>query len=124
MKKLCINNRDELVFINLADVAYLMADGNYTKIVYIKNMQTVLSLGISKVENMIKQSITTGDVSPFVRLGRSLIINQSYLCGINLVQQKLILSDFGTNSRILKLPKQLLKNYKDMIVKANNNRNK
>ena len=55
MKKICINNRDEMVMLFVGNIAYVMADGNYTKICYIGGMNTVLSFGLSKVEKMISE---------------------------------------------------------------------
>ena len=79
MRKICINNRDELVMLFVDNIAYIMADGNCTKIKYIGGLQTTLSLGISKVEAMLSDSWRQGGVCPFVRLGRSLIVNQMFL---------------------------------------------
>ena len=45
MKKICINNRDEMIILFVDNIAYIMADGNYTKICYIGGLSTVLSLG-------------------------------------------------------------------------------
>ena len=56
MRKICINNRDELVMLFVDNIAYIMADGNCTKIKYIGGLQTTLSLGISKVEAMLSDS--------------------------------------------------------------------
>ena len=53
--------------------------------------------------------------SPFVRLGRSLIINQRYLTEISILKQKLILSDNDGHSFALNVPKPLLKEYKEKI---------
>ena len=95
-----------------------MADGNYTKICYIGGMNTVLSFGLSKVEKMISESYSLGQVSPFVRLGRSVIINQLFLYDINLLKQHLVLSDCMKNTITLKLPKALLKKYKDLVSRS------
>ena len=100
MRKICINNRDEMIMLFVDNIAYIMADGNYTKICYIGGFTTVLSLGTT---------------SPFVRLGRSVIINQMFLYNINTLKQCLVLSDCNKNSLTLKLPKPLLKKYKDMV---------
>ena len=32
MKKICINNRDEMIILVVDNIAYILADGNYTKI--------------------------------------------------------------------------------------------
>lgn len=115
MKKICINNRDELVMLFVDNIAYVMADGNYTKICYIGGLNIVLSFGLSKVEKMISASYSSGQTSPFVRLGRSVIINQLFLYDINLLKQHLVLSDCMKNTITLKLPKPLLKKYKDLV---------
>lgn len=118
MKKICLNNRDEMIMLFVDNIAYIMADGNYTKICYIGGMTTVLSFGISKVETLVSASYADGEVSPFVRLGRSVIINQWFLYDINVLKQHLVLSDCMKNTITLKLPKPLLKKYKELISKS------
>lgn len=115
MRKICINNRDEMVILFVDNIAYIMADGNYTKICYIGGMTTVLSFGLSKIEEMVSAAYAEGTVSPFVRLGRSVIINQLFLYDINILKQHLVLSDCMKNTITLKLPKLLLKKYKDLV---------
>ncbi|WP_147347012.1 hypothetical protein [Segatella copri] len=118
MKKICLNNRDEMIMLFVDNIAYIMADGNYTKICYIGGMTTVLSFGISKVETLVSASYADGEVSPFVRLGRSVIINQWFLYDINVLKQHLVLSDCMKNTITLKLPKPLLKKYKELVSKS------
>lgn len=118
MKKICLNNRDEMIMLFVDNIAYIMADGNYTKICYIGGMTTVLSFGISKVETLVSASYADGEVCPFVRLGRSVIINQWFLYDINVLKQYLVLSDCMKNTITLKLPKPLLKKYKDLVSKS------
>ena len=118
MKKICINNRDEMVILFVDNIAYIMADGNYTKICYMGGMTTVLSFGLSKVEAMVSAAYAEGTISPFVRLGRSVIINQLFLYDINILKQHLVLSDCMKNTISLKLPKPLLKKYKDLVSRS------
>ena len=118
MKKICLNNRDEMIMLFVDNIAYIMADGNYTKICYIGGMTTVLSFGISKVETLVSASYADGEVRPFVRLGRSVIINQWFLYDINVLKQHLVLSDCIKNTITLKLPKPLLKKYKELVSKS------
>lgn len=118
MKKICINNRDEMVILFVDNIAYIMADGNYTKICYMGGITTVLSFGLSKVEAMVSAAYAEGTISPFVRLGRSVIINQLFLYDINILKQHLVLSDCMKNTITLKLPKPLLKKYKDLVSRS------
>ena len=73
---------------------------------------------------MLSQAYPKGTTSPFVRLGRSVIINQLFLYNINTLKQTLVLSDCISNTVTLKLPKPLLKKYKDMVSQSNLNTNK
>lgn len=77
----------------------------------------MLTLGLSKVEEYIKKILPTDKPSFFIRIGRSLIINQRYLYSINTLKQKLILSDCANHTYILTVSKNLLKAYKEIISK-------
>lgn len=116
MKKLFINNRDEMVIINLEHVAYVIADGNCITLQYILGAKRLLSIGISKFYSMIVQAYNSSPSCPFVKLGRSVIINQHYLYDIHLLKQTIVLSD-DEHTYQVKVSKSLLKSYKEMIVK-------
>ncbi|OKY98576.1 MAG: hypothetical protein BHV67_05510 [Bacteroidales bacterium 43_36] len=115
MYKLCLNSRDELLIIDLEKVAFFQANGNYTALNYISGDTHLLTTGLSKVEEYIRMTWPKDNPSPFVRLGRSLIINQSFLSGISVLKQKLTLSDRNGHSYSLSVPKPLLKEYKERI---------
>lgn len=115
---MCINSRDELFVLDLDKVAYIQASGNYSRIVYIGGMQMMITLGLSKLEGMIKMIVPKDRRSPFVRLGCSLLVNQTYLTHINVLKQRLTLSDNQEHSYVLDVPKALLKAYKDLIRKS------
>ena len=113
--KLCINSRDELFIIDLDEVACFNADGNYTNIHYIGGQKQTLCVGLSKMEKLISSAYPTGQASTFVRIGRSFLINQRYLCHINAQQQKIVLSDFRKASLTINVTKNLLKAYKTYV---------
>lgn len=115
MYKLCLNSRDELLIIDLSKIAFFQANGNYTHLNYIGGETHLLTTGLSKIEEYIRMSWPNGTTSPYVRLGRSLIINQTFLSAISVVKQKLTLSDGAGNSYSLSVPKPLLKQYKENI---------
>ena len=115
MYKLCLNSRDELMIIDLEEVAYFQANGNYAHLQYIKGETHLLTVGLSKVEEYIRRSWPKDIASPFVRLGRSLIINQRFLSHISVLRQKLTLSDRGSISYALTISKPVLKAYKESI---------
>lgn len=115
MKRICLTTRDDLHIIPIDKIAYIEASGNYSNIAYIEGHKTMLTLGLSKVEEVIAASYQQGTPSPFIRMGRSLIINQNYLCSLNVLKQQIILSDFAQNRYVITAPKQLIKDYKEIV---------
>lgn len=119
MNIICINTRDELNLIDLDLVACIEAKGNYSNIMYIDGNKTLVSLGLSQCESIIKDVFLKNNIpNTFVRLGRSVILNNRYLIQINLIKQKITLSDHGTHAYQLTVPKNLLKNYKELVRKS------
>jgi len=116
MYKLCLNSRDELLIIDMQKIAFFQANGNYTHIRYMSGDSHLVTLGLSRVEEYIRMSWPKDVPSPFVRLGRSLIINQSFLSGISIPKQKVTLSDNNGHSYTLNVPKPLIKAYKERIM--------
>jgi DNA-binding LytR/AlgR family response regulator len=114
MAKLCLNSRDELVLIDLDTVVLFQADGNYTKLMYVGGLKQTLSMGLSKLELCLKAALPEGK-SNFIRLGRSMIINQKYLYSINMTTHKLFLGDFNSHLYGITAPKPLLKAYKEKM---------
>lgn len=115
MRKICLNTRDELLILDLDRVAFFQADGNYTRLTYISGHALVINTGLSGVEKILAATLPKGSPAMFVRMGRSLIINQTFLTNINVLKQYLTLSDLGSHHFKLSVPKNLLKIYKDKV---------
>ncbi len=111
MPNICLNSRDELLLIDIEKIAFLQANGNYTRLTYIGGQSMMLTM----VEDMLRAAHPKNRPGLYVRLGRSLIINQAYLSSISMCKQKVVLSDRGHNSYSLSVPKELLKVYKNKI---------
>ena len=121
MNKLCLNTRDDTLIIDLAQVAFIQASGNYTTVYYIAGQKQMLTFGLSKMEEYLRRAIPQGKPSSFVRMGRSLIINQTYLYAISTLKQRLTLSDCRGHSYSLPVPKLMLKKYKEVIAQNYSN---
>ena len=113
MGKLFFNSRDELVFIDFNDVALVQADGNYCKLMFIDRREMPLSIGINKLSDIISQ--IRFEKALFVKIGRSLLINQSFLERIDMLKQQIILADKGVQPIRITAPKQVLKDYKTFL---------
>ena len=115
MAKIYFNTRDELTAIDSENIALVQANGNYSKIVTIYRKEIMLTSGITKVEEVLK---SVNDArSRFVRIGRSLVVNHSYLQKIDLIKQQMVLSCQGNEIKI-NVSKKTLKVYKDAIAKS------
>lgn len=108
MPKLCLNTRDELAIFDLAQVAYFRAEGNYTTAVYISGTEQVVCMGISSLAQQLSPLYPNG-VSPFIRVGRSLLVNTAFVQTISLPQQRLILSNYAEHTLSLSVPRHTLK---------------
>lgn len=116
MAKLYFNTRDELSCVETDMIAVVQANGNYSRVVYITKKEVTLTTGISKLEETLKSY--NGKKNRFIRLGRSLIINHSYLIKVDVLKQILILSDNDKNEIRVTVPKNILKSYKGAIAKS------
>ncbi len=111
---LYFNTRDELTRINLYDVAYFEADGNYTHVILTNGCKTTILVSLSAIEHLIDNQLA-GKVRFFVRIGRSYIVNSNHIFQINVLKQKLILTDVSsTNVFTLNIAKEALKALKEL----------
>lgn len=116
-----INLRDELIVIDTNEVAYVKAYSNYSDVVFIKGGKRTLTMTLSKVEELFKVASMNNDDIHFVRIGKSLLINQRYLIHINILGQKLHLGDYDGHSYFLPVSKGLLKKYKKTFSEVKGN---
>lgn len=116
MAKLFFDTRDELTCIDTDQIAVVQANGNYSRVVYITKREVMLTHGITKLEEILKSYNSKNN--RFIRLGRSIIINHSFLHKIDVLKQQLILCDGGKNEIRIKIPKQILKSYKNATIKS------
>lgn len=90
---LYFNTRDEMLRVDLRKVLYFKADRNYTDVYFVNGVHVTLPTGLMSIEQMLETDKLRGRTMPFVRLGRSLIVNISYILHINVLKQELTLSD-------------------------------
>ncbi len=119
MKKVCLDSRDELVVIDVEQIAYIKADGNSCEIYYIgmKEVKLIISCTLSKMEELLSRVISPDSPHVFTKIGRSLIINQYYLTIINMARQYIKLSDLTEDHviTIREISKPLLRSLKALV---------
>lgn len=92
---LLFSTRDELTRIRLERVMYFEADANYTKVVFSNGVTATLLTSLVHLEKLIAGVLIEKN-SIFVRIGKRYIINSAYLFQINILRQRLVLSDFAS----------------------------
>ena len=71
---LCFNSRDLLLRIDLNNVAYVEAMGNYSKIVMLNGLKTAVRRTLTEILNDIKQRVKS------LCQGRKVFDNKYYAC--------------------------------------------
>ena len=98
---LVIGNSKEVFRIATEDILYVLARGNYSIIYFTYGDTLSVLLSIAKVGESINNLCPQAS-KDFVRVGRSLIINLSYLLYVNVVGQKLVLLDRNKERKEIK----------------------
>ena len=76
----------------------------------------MISYQLGQVEKMLASQLGS-ESSAFIRIGKSLIINRSYIYYINVPKQKLTLSDVESFGHTVAASKEALKQLKELIEK-------
>ena len=115
-KQLLISTSVDLVRIAPERIVYISSDGNYSTIMQTDNEVRMVSFQLGQIEKMISSQLgSAGNI--FIRIGKSLIINRSYIYYINIAKQKLTLSDVSSFSHTVTASKEALKQLKELIEK-------
>jgi DNA-binding LytR/AlgR family response regulator len=114
--KLIISTTTELVRISPTKIVYISSDGNYSTLMQVDGELRILSHQLGQIEKMIETQLRN-DSNNFIRIGKSLIINRTYIYYINVAKQKLILSDAATFNYSVPASREALKQLKDLVEK-------
>jgi DNA-binding LytR/AlgR family response regulator len=115
-KQLIISTSLDLVRIAPEKIVYIASDGNYSTLVQADNEVRMISYQLGQIEKMISSQLgSEGNI--FIRIGRSLIINRSYIYYINIPKQKLILSDVASFNHSVTASKEALNQLKELLEK-------
>ncbi len=108
----------DLVRVPPERVVYISSDGNYSVLVQSDGNTRILTYQLGQVERMINQQLDSSADS-FLRVGKSLIVNKSYINYINVPKQKLILSDAYMMTHTISASREALKKLKELLEKEN-----
>ena len=117
-KVIIISNVNELVRVKPERVVYIMSEGNYSTMVLHDKTEQVFTMNLAHCQQLIEQQLGD-DAETFIRIGRQLIINRSYIYKINVNKQQLVMSDMMLNQAFtLSASKEALKQLKEYMEKT------
>lgn len=110
-----INSRDEFLRINISKIVYFEATGNYTSIVLSNQLRGMVCMNLGQMQQFLSRNLKE-HATIFARIGKKYIINYTYVYLINVLKQKLVLSDGENFVCQLSISKSALKKLKDAYV--------
>lgn len=114
MDNIYFSTRDELTKVNIADVMYIKADGNYA-VVHFKSGRTTSLLSSMKSIWHLLESTYPGK---FIPVGRSHIVNTGYVCQLNSLHKTILVADDNTKEHaILHVTKDSIAKLREAINK-------
>lgn len=113
-KNLLFTTSTELIRVPTDLVIYISADGNYSSIKMADGGEYVLTQQLGQMEKRIAEMVEEGD-NRFIRIGKSLIVNNEYITFLNPSRQKIILSDGKTFRYELSASREALKALKELL---------
>ncbi len=112
--KLFITSRNGIEIINLEKVVYLKADGNYTDFHLVDGkVRTHLSTLSVFADAITSRYESIGERAPFFRMGRSYVVNVTYITSVNLVNNMLVFDSDAVKP--VAVTKSQLKSLRDFV---------
>lgn len=87
--KIRINTRTGYILINVNEIVYCSADGNYTDIILGKNKREVATMNLGKTSTLLKGN------PQFKRIGRSVLLNENYIYKVDRAKKTCVLEKDG-----------------------------
>ena len=114
-KVLIISNANELVRIKPERLVYVESDGNYSTMVLHDKTEQVFTMNLAHCQQLMEEQLGT-EAMTFIRLGKQLIVNRTYIFKINPTKQQLLMSNMQLNIAFeLSASKEALKQLKTLI---------
>lgn len=120
---LLLNSRDEFLRIDIKKIVYFESDGNYTNIVLSNNLKNTVCINLTHMQQVLSEKLKE-QAAIFARVGKRYIINHTYLYQINILKQKLLLSDGENFVFQLDISKDALKKLKQLYTGTRENTTK
>ena len=108
---LTISSGTELLRIPSEILMYITAEGNYSEVFIKDGKSRLVSFQLGQMEDLISDQLGE-DESPFIRIGKSLIVNRDFIFLIDISNQELTIADWNGKYYKLKASKKALSELK------------
>lgn len=116
MKQVLIfNSRDELLRMDVENIVYFEANGNYTIVMSVNKLKACVGLNLTKTEEALNRQLGE-QAQRFMRVGKRFIVNLNFVYSINVAKQHLILSDMRNFAFQLPISKDALRMMKELMI--------
>lgn len=115
IKYLYLNSRDEFFRLDISRIVYFESDGNYTTFVLANGQKGQVCMNLSKMQELLSLSLKQ-NASIFARVGKRHIVNLNFIFHIEVLRQRLVLSDCQTFAYTLAVSKEALKTLRGIYV--------
>ena len=117
-RSIIISNQNELVRMQPERVIYVASDGNYSTFFMHDKSEQVFTMNLARSMEELERQLGR-EAQTFIRIGKSLIVNRTYIYRVNVQRQQLVLSDMTTNQAFtLSASKEALRQLKDLLEKT------
>lgn len=114
-KPIVITSVNELVRVHPKQIVYISSDGNYSTMVLHDQSEHLFTFNLAHFQQIIEKQMKE-EASMFIRLGKSLIINRTYIYKINISKQLFVLADMNLKQAFtLSASKEALRQLKILI---------
>ena len=123
MEYLILNSRDELLRIDISRIVYFEADGNYTNIYLCNKLKGTVCMNLARMQESLTLQLKE-KATRFARIGKSYIVNLNYIYSIQILKQRLVLSDQSAFAFQISVSKEALKALRDLFLNVKKQANK
>ncbi len=113
-KNIVFNSRDEFIKLEIDKIVYFESEGNYTNIVMTNSLKYMVRLNLGETERALAEQLAE-EASIFIRIGKQHIVNKNFISSINILKQRLILSDYVLFVYRLDISREALKRLKELM---------
>ena len=111
---LVFQNRDILLKVDISNVVYFEADGNFTNIVTRNESTRSVYVNLGRMDSLLKNAALKS-AKYFVRIGRYFIVNVRYVHLVDILKKELVLSDNVHFTFKLNCSKEALKQFREFL---------